>query len=77
MALIPVTKTIDRQYYLMFDKEQVFKACQFEGCKKEMIDGCLANMEHGEDDCTCCYIRLINNLKQLPVYVKIQDYPKP
>lgn len=67
---IPVTKSIDGDYLLMFDEVDIRKACAIAECHREMIDDCVAEMKAGNNDCATCYINLINDVKAWPTYVK-------
>jgi len=60
---IPVTKTMDGSEWLLFDEEDVRKACALQNCEQEMIDDCIESMRDGENDCECCFANLINIVK--------------
>lgn len=68
MTKIPVTKTMDGNYWLMFDEADVRRACILANCKQELIEECVDAMRGGDCDCTTCYVGLCNEIKVGPVY---------
>jgi len=67
---ICVTKTIGGEYRMFFEEKDVRKACILQGCKNDLIEGCIAVMKEEGGDCTSCYIGLINEIKSVPEYRK-------
>jgi len=65
---IRVTKTIYDDGWLLFEEADVRKACELEGCSPEMIEGCIESMKAGDDDCSSCYVTLVNEIKAVPEY---------
>jgi hypothetical protein len=70
--LLPLTKTIDGKELLCFLEKDIRKACQIHGCDPEMIEDCIENMREGQEDCTSCYITLINDVNSLPHFLSIK-----
>jgi len=68
---IAVTKTFDENYMLMFEEEDIRKACKAADCSTAMIEVCITNMKEGADDCTCCFINLLNIIKAEPEFIPI------
>lgn len=67
---IPVTESYNGDIQLLFDEEDVWKVCELSGCKKDLIEDCIAGMKEGDSECTTCYINLINEVKAEPEYRK-------
>lgn len=65
MSKLPVTKTFDGKYWLLYDEEDIKKACLID-CKPEQIEECLELMKKLECDCITCYLNLCNEIKVLP-----------
>lgn len=71
MTKIPIIKTTDGNYWLMFEEGDVKKACTLTSCEQESIEECVANMKTNGDECIICYVNLMNEVKATPRYRKV------
>jgi hypothetical protein len=71
--LLRLTKDMIGRDWLCFKEEDIRKACRLNGCDAETIDDCVENMRDGQEDCTDCYVTLINDLDVAPEYKLVRE----